>query len=81
MAIISLPGEFHGQRSLVSYSPRACKELDMTEVTEDACTHTRSEISYCMCFLPSGLNDHDRKDQVEVEGIKLPLWPSYLEAE
>ena len=28
---IFLPGEFHGQRSLVSYSPWDCKELDMTE--------------------------------------------------
>ena len=28
---VFLPGEFHGQRSLVSYSPRGRKELDMTE--------------------------------------------------
>ena len=26
-----LPGEFHGQRSLVGYSPWGCKESDMTE--------------------------------------------------
>ena len=26
-----LPTEFHGQRSLVGYSPWVCKELDMTE--------------------------------------------------
>ena len=26
---VFLPGEFHGQRSLVGYSPRACKESDM----------------------------------------------------
>ena len=26
-----LVGEFHGQRSLVGYSPRGHKELDMTE--------------------------------------------------
>ena len=26
-----LPGEFHGQRSLVGHSPRGCKESDMTE--------------------------------------------------
>ena len=26
-----LPGEFHGQRGLVVYSPRGCKELDTTE--------------------------------------------------
>ena len=30
---ILLPGESHGQRSLVSYSPHSCKELDMTEAT------------------------------------------------
>ena len=28
---VSLPGEYHGQRSLVSYSPRGHKESDMTE--------------------------------------------------
>ena len=26
-----LPGGFHGERSLVGYSPRGCKELDTTE--------------------------------------------------
>ena len=28
---IFFPGEFHGQRSLVGYSPRGHRELDMTE--------------------------------------------------
>ena len=28
---VFLPGEFHGQRSLAGYSPRGCKESDMTE--------------------------------------------------
>ena len=28
---IFLPGEFHGQRSLVDYSPGCCKELDTSE--------------------------------------------------
>ena len=28
---VFLPGEFHGQRSLMSYSPCDHKELDMTE--------------------------------------------------
>ena len=31
MATHSLPGESHGQRSLVGYSPQGHKELDMTE--------------------------------------------------
>ena len=27
---VFMPGKFHGQRSLVGYSPWGCKELDMT---------------------------------------------------
>ena len=30
---VFLPGEFHGWRSLEGYSPKGCKELDMSEVT------------------------------------------------
>ena len=36
-----LPGESHGQRSLVGYSPQGPKETDTTEVTQDA--HTASK--------------------------------------
>ena len=35
---VFLPGESHGQRSLVGYSPWGHKELDTTEATEH--THT-----------------------------------------
>ena len=35
---VFLPGESHGQRSLVGYSPWGCKESDMNEVTSHACT-------------------------------------------
>ena len=35
---VTLPGESHGQRSLAGYSPWGCKESDMTEATEHACT-------------------------------------------
>ena len=31
---VFLPGEFHGQKSLVGYSPWGFKELDVTEVPE-----------------------------------------------
>ena len=31
-----LPGESHGQRSLLGYSPQDREESDMTEVTQDA---------------------------------------------
>jgi len=33
---VFLPGESHGQRSLVGHSPQGSKELDMTEVTYHA---------------------------------------------
>ena len=33
---VFLPGESHGQRNLVGYSPWSCKELDMTEATQHA---------------------------------------------
>ena len=36
---VFLPGEFHGQRSLIGYSPWGHKELGMTEATEQARTH------------------------------------------
>ena len=30
-----LPGKFHGQRSLLGYSPLGCKESDITEDTTE----------------------------------------------
>ena len=35
---VFLPGESHGQKSLVGYSPWGLKELDITEATQHACT-------------------------------------------
>ena len=34
--LVFLPGKCHGQRSLASYHPLDCKELDMTEATYHA---------------------------------------------
>ena len=31
---VFLPGESHGQRSMVDYTPQGCKELGMTEVSQ-----------------------------------------------
>ena len=30
---VFLPGESHGQKNLVGYGPKGCKELDTTEAT------------------------------------------------
>ena len=35
---VFLPGKSDGQRSLAGYGSQGCKELDMTEMTEHACT-------------------------------------------
>ena len=51
---VFLPGELQGQRSLVSYSPRGYKELDVTEHAhhhmEEEEGGGRSEISQYMPF-------------------------------
>ena len=39
-----LPGESHGQRSLVGYSPQRCKELDMIEATKYSTAHIYTHI-------------------------------------
>ena len=36
---VFLLGHFHGQRSLVGYSPQGCKESDTTKVTQHVCMH------------------------------------------
>ena len=45
---VFLPGEVHGQKNLVGYNPRGCKESDMTEHT-----HTEMEVlDQKECLLP-----------------------------
>ena len=40
--IVFLPGKFHGQRSLIGYSPRGGEELDTTE-HGGVCVHTHTQ--------------------------------------
>ena len=39
---VFLPGEFHRQTTLVSYSPWNCKELDITECIRYICIYKRT---------------------------------------
>ena len=48
------PGESHGQRSLVGYSPYCLKESDMTEATYTH-THTHTHTHISILFLDLGL--------------------------
>ena len=43
---VFLPGEFHGQRSLASYSPGDCRESDMTEWLVYTTFHFMSHFVY-----------------------------------
>ena len=53
---VLLPGESHGQRSLVGYSPRGRKELDTTEQLHSP-THS-SNLDSSLCFIEPGIS-HD----------------------
>ena len=50
---VSLPGIFHGQRSLVGYSPWGLKELDMTKRVHaymGTHTHTHTQVTIKVCL-------------------------------
>ena len=61
---VLLPGESHGHRSLVGYSPQGCKELDMTE---HAC-NGESNASF-MLWLMHVISLH-----INVRGVKSKLF-------
>ena len=48
---VFLPGEFHGQRDLVDYSPWDCKESYTTEWLTHTHTHTQFLCFYLLCYL------------------------------
>ena len=55
-ALVFLPGNSHGQRSLAGYSPWGCKELDTTEWLN---THTINEACwFCFSEYPDIITNH-----------------------
>ena len=51
-----LPGEFHGQRSLGSYSPWGCKELDATEWLNSQHSTAYICMTEQLCYTPETLS-------------------------
>ena len=47
MAPVFLPGKFPGQRNLVGYSPRGCKESDATEYRDLHQSNTELQMFFC----------------------------------
>ena len=71
------PGEFHGQRSLVGYSPWGRKELDMTEEPTQG---VGSHLITCLVFIWTLRNSHMLALPVRVQEYRLllcyPVFPS-----
>ena len=64
---VFLPGKLHGQRSLMGYSPRGCKESDTAE-----CTHIRSGTNTDLVIE----TERPKKSVRSEEGITTPqTWP------
>ena len=59
---VFLPGESHGQRNLVGYSPRGCRESDTTKHA-----HTRG-ISMCDPLSPFKRNEESLPDHCLAKG-------------
>ena len=58
---VLLPGESHGQRSLVGYSPWGWKESDTTEATQQARTHVLSTYYVLVTLLSAGLQQERKQ--------------------
>ena len=70
---IFLPGKYHGQRSLVGYSPRGPKELDTTEQLIDwAHTHTRTIHQWAKWLAQR----HHDSSKAGHKGPKSGQWPN-----
>ena len=83
---VFLPKEFHGQRSLASYNPRGCKELDMSEpLTRCGSNLNVQEVSqieeskYYMMSLICGIlkddtNELTYKTEIDTQTEIISLW-------
>jgi len=65
---VFLPGKFHGQKSLVSYSPRAHKESDTTEHT-----HTYDDLCASYTLRCTGFKDTRYGISLVVQWLRIYL--------
>ena len=66
----SWPGKSHGQRSLVGYSPRGCKELDTTEQL----THVHANKQFSISIKKSAINKYSMATSYHVSSSLLPIF-------
>ena len=65
--LVFLPGESHGQRSLVGYSPWGHKVLDMTKVTENTCKRKKRNEYFIL-----SLFWEQRRSRKQWAGLNIP---------
>ena len=58
-----LPGESHGQKSLVIYSPKGCKESDTTEQLKHTHTHTHRDENKQKSIMQSSYLTDDKMEK------------------
>ena len=75
---VFLPGESHGQRSLAGYTPRGCKELDMTEVTQHTCIFSVGVQPMNNVVIASGEQQRDSAIHMQVSILPQTHLPSRL---
>ena len=81
---VILPGESHGQRNLVGYSPQGLKESDTMEATEHVCTHRleNPNIQHGMGPTSSGWDTFVEEGRREMGNTKrISSWISLLYSE
>ena len=66
-----MPGEFHGQRSLVGYSPWGHTESDKTEQLTHTHTHTHTHRVHKLTYLPKVRNDHEVRSTLASKNIDM----------
>ena len=68
---VFLPGESHGQRSLVGHSSWGCKELEMTEATYYACCKMLYKFSICIIIISSSSSSSRGKVRIEISSCEM----------
>ena len=71
--LVFLPGEFHGQRSLVSYRPLGHKESYMTEQLTHTHTHTHTHSVHTFCGPVSCIRPLHRAEMTFLGRLPLKL--------
>jgi len=72
---VTLPGESHGQRSLVGYSPQRCRESGMTEATQHAHTPLTASVAILQA---DWVGKHLKRESARLHAVEMNAEPNLL---